>query len=177
MYYDTLNKKLLTVQENNICLTCQLTTWEACIQETSACIFTISEFDSTVLGYFIPLIKWVHSMPVNGNKINVLCEIGEGCGDRNKYFWWKGKQSLYPFFCSQVEYLCIIYPMHLQGVLFSQDMKLQQLEIQAKSHPRVRVSLSPSIQSASSWPLWWSEDWSSIKWILPPLMHCILMIE
>jgi len=98
MYFDTLNKKLLTVQENNICLNCQLTTWEACIWETSAFLFTVSEFDSTVLGYFIPLIKWVHRVPVNRNKVNVLCETEEGCGDTNKHFCEK-ESSLYIHFC------------------------------------------------------------------------------
>lgn len=93
-------------------------------------------------------------MPINGNKINVLCEIGEDCVDGNKHFWGKGKQHLYlGFFLPKRDCLCIIYLMHLQGAVYSSDTNLRQLKTQAKPHSRVSGSLSPRTQSVTSWPL------------------------
>lgn len=123
-------------------------------------------------------MKWVHRVPINGNKVNVLCEIGEDCVDRNKDFWGKGKQHLYlGVFLPKIECLCIIYLMYLQGAVYSWDTNLRQLKIQAKSHSRVRGSLSPSTHSVSSRPLRWNEHRCSVKWILSPLIHCIVMME
>lgn len=60
-------------------------------------------------------------MAINGNKINVLCEIGEDCMDRNKHFLEMERKAAFVsgVVLPKIECLCIIYLMHLQGAVYS----------------------------------------------------------
>lgn len=65
-------------------------------------------------------------MPINGNKVNVLCEIGEDCVDRNKDFWGKGKQHLYLGFFAEDRVF-----VHNLSDVFARSCLLMRYESQA----------------------------------------------